>query len=225
MKILIIEDEKDIASFIKKGLQAEHFTVDIAATGKDGIFYALTNDNDLVILDLKLPDMYGLEVFKKVRESKPNLPIIILTVESEVKKKVEAFEMGANDYLTKPFAIEELTARIRALLNRGKGQEIDGSILKIDNLEMNFKTHEVRRGDKKIELRHREFDLLEYFMRNPNIVLTRSMLLEHVWDMNVDPFTNTVDVHVRYLRKKIDDDFKKKLLKTVHGSGYKISED
>ncbi|MCX6795888.1 MAG: response regulator, partial [Candidatus Falkowbacteria bacterium] len=119
MKILIIEDEKDIASFIKKGLQAEHFTVDIAVNGKDGIFYALTNDNDLVILDLKLPDMYVLEVFKKVRESKPNLPIIILTVESEVKKKVEAFEMGANDYLTKPFAIEELTARIRALLNRG----------------------------------------------------------------------------------------------------------
>lgn len=224
MKILIIEDEKDIASFVKKGLQAEHFTVDLAANGKDGSYLALTNDYDLAILDLRLPDIYGLEVFKKIKEGKPRLPIIILTVESEVKKKVEAFDLGANDYLTKPFAIEELTARIRALLNRNN---LDSSMtmLKIDDLEMDLKTHEVKRGGKKIDLRHREFDLLEYLMRNPRIVLTRSMILEHVWDMNVDPFTNTVDVHVRYLRKKIDDDFKKKLIKTVHGSGYKIADD
>ncbi|MCX6744430.1 MAG: response regulator transcription factor [Candidatus Parcubacteria bacterium] len=224
MRILIIEDEKYIASFVRKGLQAEHFTADVAANGKDGSYLALTNDYDLVVLDLRLPDMYGLEVFKKIKEAKPKLPIIILTVESEVKKKVEAFDLGANDYLTKPFAIEELIARIRALLNRNN---LDGSvtILKVDDLEMDLKTHEVKRGDKKIELRHREFDLLEYLMRNPNIVLTRSMMLEHVWDMNVDPFTNTVDVHIRYLRKKIDDDYKIKLLKTVHGSGYKISGD
>ncbi|OGY41713.1 MAG: DNA-binding response regulator [Candidatus Buchananbacteria bacterium RBG_13_36_9] len=224
MKILIIEDEKEIASFIKKGLQAEHFAVDVAPNGKEGIYCALTNDYDLVILDLRLPDIYGLEVFKKIRETKEDLSIIILTVENEVKKKVEAFDLGANDYLTKPFAIEELTARIRALLNRSK-ENITGNILKVADLEMNVKTHEVKRGDKMIDLRHREFDLLQYLMRNVGIVLTRSMILEHVWDMNVDPFTNTVDVHMRYLRKKIDDDFKKKLLKTVHGSGYKISED
>lgn len=224
MRILIIEDEKDIASFIKKGLQAEHFTVDVAANGKDGSYLALTNDYDLVILDLRLPDIYGLDVFKKVRETKQNLPIIILTVESEVKKKVEAFDMGVNDYLTKPFAIEELTARIRALLNRNNVNSSSYK-LKVAELEMDLKTHEVKRCDKKVELRHREFDLLEYLMRNQNIVLTRSMILEHVWDMNVDPFTNTVDVHVRYLRKKIDDSFKKKLIKTVHGSGYKISDD
>ncbi len=224
MKILIIEDEKDIASFVKKGLQAEHFTVDVAANGKDGSYLALTNDYDVVVLDLRLPDIYGLEVFKKIKEGKPRLPIIILSVESDVKKKVEAFDLGVNDYLTKPFAIEELIARIRALFNRNN---LDGSltILKVDDLEMDLKTHEVKRGNKKIDLRHREFDLLEYLMRNPNIVLTRSMILEHVWDMNVDPFTNTVDVHVRYLRKKIDDGNKKKLIKTVHGSGYKISSD
>lgn len=224
MKILIIEDEKDIASFVKKGLQAEHFTVDTAANGKDGIYLALTNDYDLVVLDLRLPDIYGLEVFKKIKEGKQSLPVIILTVENELNKKVEAFDLGVNDYLTKPFAIEELIARIRALLNR-KNSDRSLTILKIADLEMDLKTHEVKRGDKKIELRHREFDLLEYLMRNPNIVLTRSMILEHVWDMNVDPFTNTVDVHVRYLRKKIDDSYKKKLIKTVHGSGYKISSD
>jgi len=224
MKILIIEDEKDIASFIKKGLQAEHFAVDVAANGKDGSYLALTNDYDLVLLDLRLPDIYGLDVFKKIKEQKSNLPIIILTVENEIKKKVEAFDLGVNDYLTKPFAIEELIARIRALLNRNS---FDGTltVLKINGLEMDLKTHEVKRGDKMIDLRHREFDLLEYLMRNPNIVLTRSMILEHVWDMNVDPFTNTVDVHIRYLRKKIDDGFKKKLIKTVHGSGYKISDE
>ncbi len=223
MRILIIEDEKDIASFIKKGLQAEHFAVDIAANGKDGSYLALVNDYDLVVLDLRLPDTYGLEVFKKIKEQKTNLPIIILTVENEVRKKVEAFDMGVNDYLTKPFAIEELIARIRALLNRNKS--LVSNKLKIADLEMDLKTHEVKRGNKKIELRHREFNLLEYFMRNPNVVLTRSMILEHVWDMNVDPFTNTVDVHVRYLRRKIDDGFRKKLIKTVHGSGYKISDE
>ncbi|MFA5188771.1 MAG: response regulator transcription factor [Patescibacteria group bacterium] len=224
MRILIIEDEKDIASFLKKGLQAEHFAVDCANNGKDGIYCALINDYDLVVLDLRLPDIYGLEVFKKIRETKPELPVIILTVENEIKKKVEAFDLGANDYLTKPFAIEELIARIRALMNRGKYYQT-GTKLKIADLEMDLKTHEIKRDDKKIDLRHREFDLLEYLMRNPNVVLTRSMILEHVWDMNIDPFTNTVDVHVRYLRKKIDDGFKKKLIKTIHGSGYKISEE
>lgn len=209
MKILIIEDEKDIASFVKKGLQAEHFTVDAVYNGKDGIYYALTNDYDLVVLDMRLPDIYGLEVFKKIKEIKNNLPIVFLTVENDIEKKVEAFDLGANDYLTKPFAIEELIARIRALLSR---KSVDGTLthLKVDDLEMDLKSHEVRRGDRKIELRHREFDLLEYLMRNPNVALTRSMILEHVWDMNVDPFTNTVDVHVRYLRKKIDDGFKKR---------------
>jgi len=220
MRILIVEDEKDIASFIKKGLQAEHFAVDVATNGKDGSFSALTNDYDLVILDLGLPDIYGLDVFKKIKETKSDLPIIILTVEDDTKRKVEAFNLGVSDYLTKPFAIEELVARIRALLNRGKFKE--SNKLEIADLEMDLKTHEVKRANKKIELRHREFNLLEYFMRNPEVVLTRSMILEHVWDMNVDPFTNTVDVHVRYLRKKIDDSFKKKLIKTVHGSGYKI---
>lgn len=224
MRILIIEDEKDIASFIKKGLQAVHFSVDTALNGKDGIYLALTNDYDLALLDMRLPDIYGLEVFKKIREVKPNLPVIFLTVENEVTKKVEAFELGASDYITKPFAIEELIARIRALLNR-RNDIVSGNKLKIGDLEMDIKTHEVKRGERKIDLRHREFDLLEYLMRNPNVVLTRSMILEHVWDMNVDPFTNTVDVHVRYLRKKIDEGFKIKLIKTVHGSGYKISED
>ena len=225
MRILIVEDEKDIASFVKKGLQAELFAVDLANNGKDGIFLALTNDYDLVILDLNLPDIYGLEIFKKIRETKKNIPIIILTVDGDVKKKVEAFDLGVNDYLTKPFAIEELLARIKALLNRQGNGNNQGDKLIVGDLIMDLKRHEVKRDDKKIHLRHREFALLEYFMRNEGLVLTRSMILEHVWDMNVDPFTNTVDVHVRYLRKKIDDDFKKKLIETVHGSGYKISNE
>lgn len=223
MKVLIIEDEKDIASFIKKGLQAEHFTVDSASNGNEGTYLALTNDYDLILLDLRLPDVYGLEVFKKIKYEKPEKPIIILTVEDDVKKKVEAFDLGVHDYLTKPFAIEELIARIRALLNRDK--KIASNKLKIADLEMDMRAHEVTRSNKKINLRHREFDLLEYLMRNPGVVLTRSMILEHVWDMNVDPFTNTVDVHVRYLRRKIDEGFKVKLIKTIHGSGYKISDD
>jgi len=220
MRVLIIEDEEDIASFIKKGLEAENFVVDVALEGEKGRFLALTNEYDLVILDIKLPDIDGIEVCRKIREKKKTVPVIMLTVKTDVKSKVEALNIGADDYLTKPFAFEELLARIRALLRREK--TTIGDTLKVADLFLDTKSHSVKRAGRLIDLSKKEFVLLEYFMRNPGTVLTRSMILEHVWDMNADPFTNTVDVHVRLLRKKIDEGHRRKFIRTVHGYGYKL---
>ncbi len=220
MRVLIVEDEANIAKFIKKGLEAERFSVDCAADGKDGLWLAQTNDYDLVILDIKLPEKDGIAVCRELREEKKTTPVLMLSVKSETVTKVEALNSGADDYLTKPFSFEELLARIRALLRRGKA--ITGPKLKIADLEMDTAAYKVTRAGKPIELKKKEFSLLEYFMRNPGVVLTRGMILEHVWDMNTDPFTNTVDVHVQFLRKKIDAGHERKLIHTVHGSGYKM---
>lgn len=220
MRILIIEDEKEIVNFIKKGLESEHFAVDVAHEGEKGLWYAKTNDYDVVILDIMLPEKDGIEICKELRKFKKSVPIIMLTVKNELDDKLKAFDAGADDYLTKPFSFEELLARIRALLRRGKVLKDDK--LKIANLTLDTKKHIVIRGGKPIKLSKKEFALLEYFMRNVETVLTRAMMLEHVWDMNADPFTNTVDVHVRLLREKIDKKHKRKLIHTVHGYGYKI---
>jgi len=220
MRVLIVEDEEDIASFIKKGLEAENFVVDVALEGEKGRFLALTNEYDLIILDIKLPDMDGIEVCRMIREKKKTVPVIMLTVKTDVKSKVEALNIGADDYLTKPFAFEELLARIRALLRREK--TTIGDTLKMADLVLDTKSHSVQRAGRPIDLSKKEFVLLEYFIRNPGTVLTRSMILEHVWDMNADPFTNTVDVHVRLLRKKIDEGHRRKFIRTVHGYGYKL---
>ncbi len=223
MRILVVEDEREIADFILNGLRAEHFAVDWAETSRKGLMLGKVNPYDAAILDIKLDKgESGLDVCKAIRERGKTFPIIMLSVNNDPKTKVEALNIGADDYLTKPFFIAELVARVRALLRREK--KMTGSKLRLADLEMDTLSHAVFRAGRPIRLNKKEFALLEYFMRNPGTTLTRSMILEHVWDMNADPFTNTVDVHIRFLRVKIDDGFPKKLLKTVHGYGYKIEE-
>ena len=220
MRILIIEDQKQILDFVKKGLQAEGFAVDGAESGEKGSFLARTNDYDLAVLDIRLPEKNGVEICRELRERGKTFPVIMLTVVGDTKSKVEALNAGADDYLTKPFSFEELLARIRALLRRGK--EIVGDKIELDDLVLDSVAHTVSRAGKAVELTRKEFTLLEYFMRNPGVVLTRGMILEHVWDMDIDPFTNTVDVHVRALRKKLDGRKNHKFIQTVHGYGYKF---
>ena len=220
MRILIVEDERAVASFVEKGLRAEHFSVDTAADGKKGLWLAKTTDYDLIVLNIRLPEMDGMEVCRELRKAQKTVPILMLSVQSSATDKVEALNSGADDYVSKPFSFEELLARIRALLRREKS--ITGPRLKVADLELDTVTHKVTRGGVPITLKKKEFELLEYFMRNIGVVLTRSMILEHVWDMNADPFTNTVDVHVQSLRKKIDAGHGRKLIHTVHGSGYKM---
>lgn len=220
MKILLVEDEETISIFTKKGLEAEFFIVDVASDGKEGEKMARMNEYDAIILDHNLPNKNGIQICKSLRDSGDMCPIIMLTAENEVEKKVEAFDCGASGYMTKPFAIEELVARIRALLRfENKGKDM---ILSQKNIELDLKKYTAKRADKFMSLRKKEFALLEYFLRNPEKVLTRSMILEHVWDTNADPFTNTVDVHIRSLRQKLNEGFPDKLIDTVRGIGYRL---
>ena len=220
MRTLVIEDETEIAKFLKQGLEEEHFSVDLAQTAKEAIKLGTDYDYDVMVIDIQLPDGDGIDVCKQIRAAKKPGSIIMLTVRTETDTKVKAFDAGADDYLTKPFSFDELISRIRALMRREK--QLKGDKLVVNDLELDTKKHIVSRNGKKIDLRKKEFELLEYLMRNQDVVLTRTMILEHVWDMNTDPFTNTVDVHMRHLRKKVDEGHKKKIIKTVHGSGYKI---
>src|ERR1051325_9000211 len=203
MRILIIEDEKEIASFVMSGLKAENFAVDWASDAEKGLWLARTNDYDLIILDIKLAGKDGKEICKTLRKDEKDLPIIMLSVKNETSIKVKALNCGADDYLTKPFSFEELFARVKALLRRER--KIVATILKVGDLIVDLNARRVERDGKPIHLNKKEFSLLEYLIRNTGSVLTRAMILEHVWDMNTDPFTNTVDVHVRFLRQKIDD--------------------
>jgi two-component system OmpR family response regulator len=223
MRILLIEDEAEIANFIINGLKTENFAVDWAATGTKGLLWAKVNPYDLAILDINLGnDENGLDICEEIRKKGKAFPIIMLSVTNDAQTKIRALNLGADDYLTKPFFVAELLARVRALLRREK--KLTGPRLMIDDLEMDTITHVVTRAGEEIKLNRKEFTLLEYFMRNAGTTLTRGMILEHVWDINADPFTNTVDVHVRFLRSKIDEGHHKKLLKTVHGYGYKMEE-
>lgn len=223
MRVLVVEDETSIASFIVNGLKAEHFAVDWASDGEKGLMWAKVNPYDVAVLDINLHgERNGLEICRAIREKGKSFPIIMLSITNDARTKIEALNIGADDYLTKPFFIAELVARIKALLRREK--KLTGPKLEVGDLVMDTIAHSVKRAGKAVTLNKKEFALLEYFMRNPGTTLTRSMILEHVWDVNADPFTNTVDVHVRFLRSKIDDGHKAKLLKTVHGYGYKIEE-
>ncbi len=254
MRILLIEDEKGIADFIIAGLRAERFAVDWASTAEKGLLLAKVNPYDAGVFDIRLSDPSsgalpshvlsgktvgvsshkisdgkvwggerdGLCILEEVRRKGKIFPIIMLSVTGDAQTKIDALNLGADDYLTKPFSMAELIARIRALLRREK--KITEQVLAVADLTMDTRAHTAARGGKPVKLNRKEFALLEYFMRNPGTMLTRSMILDHVWDMSVDPFTNTVDVHMRFLREKIDDGRKKKLLKTVHGYGYKIEE-
>lgn len=220
MRVLIIEDEKRITHFIKKGLKAEHYAVDLAFDGKEGLELAKKNSYDLIILDLMLPKVDGLEVCKTLRKEGHQIPILMLTAKDTLENKIEGLDSGADDYLTKPFAFDELVSRVRAILRRK--YRAKNPKLKAGDLEMDTVTHEVKRNGKIVELSSKEYALLEYLIRNTNKVITRTQILEHVWDQNYDSFTNIVDVYIRYLRKKIDKDEKMKLIKTIRGVGYKI---
>lgn len=219
MRILLIEDEKDIAEFIKINLTAEFYTVDIALDGERGSFLARTNDYDLIICDYILPKQNGPEVVKEIREENKDVPIIILSVKSEISSKVDLFNLGVDDYLTKPFLFEELLAHIKAILRRPIKRE--NPILKIDDLLLDTDKHLVKRGRQVITLTKKELSLLEYLIKNRGRVMSRVMIMEHIWDANADPFSNTIESHITNLRRKINLPGKKELIHTVSGRGYK----
>ena len=218
MRLLVVEDEKKVASFIKKGLQEEGYAVDLASDGKTGLTMGLDGVHDLIILDINLPRMDGLSVLQELRKRKVTTPVLLLTVRAAIEDKVIGLDTGADDYLTKPFAFQELLARVRALLRRRA--EAESPLLQVADLTLDPATRFVSRGDEKIELTAEEFALLIYFMRNPGRVLTRTMIGEHVWDYDFDPMTNVIDVYVNYLRKKIEAGGEPKLIHTVRGVGY-----
>lgn len=222
MRILIIEDEKKVVGFIKKGLEEETYAVDAAYDGEEGLHMAEQNPYDLIILDIMLPKVDGLEVLTRLRGGKIKTPVLLLTAKDSVEDKVEGLNMGADDYLTKPFAFSELLARSRVLLRRGK-TELQ-TVLQIADLTLDLLSHKVRRNGEEIELTGKEYSLLEYFMRNRGKVLTRTMIAEHVWDYNFDTFTNVIDVYINHLRKKIDKNYSQKLLHTLRGVGYVMKE-
>jgi heavy metal response regulator len=223
MRVLVVEDEKKVADFIQKGLEEEHYAVDTAYDGETGLYLTEVNDYDLIILDLMIPKIDGWEVLKRIRAKKNNVPILILTAKDAVDDIVRGLDSGCDDYLTKPFAFAEFLARVRALLRREKVEK--EPILQIGDLTLSLVTHRVTRKEKEIELTSKEYALLEYMMRNPNKVLTRAMISEHVWDYHFDSMTNVIDVYVNYLRKKIDKDFETKLIHTIRGVGYMIKRE
>lgn len=223
MRLLVVEDEKKVASFIKKGLEEEGYAVDVAGDGKAGLDQALDRVHDLIILDIQLPKMDGLGVLNALRREKVAIPVLLLTVRATIEDKVLGLDAGADDYLTKPFAFQELVARVRALLRRrAEGKQ---AVLQVADLTLDPARRTVFRGNQKIDLTTREFALLDYFMRNPERVLTRTMISEHVWDYDFDTETNVIDVYVNYLRKKIDSGRKEKLIHTVRGVGYMLKAD
>ena len=220
MRVLVIEDEAKIATFIKRGLKEEGFAVDVTGSAEDGHFLATTNDYDLITVDVMLPKMDGFTLCERLRKDGVKAIIIMLSVKDEVKDKVRGLDLGADDYLTKPFDFDELLARVRAQLRKKKGG--DPSYLEVADLKMNLITHEVQRGKKTIPLTAREFSLLEYLMRHVDRLVTRTMIAEHVWDIHFDSSSNVINVFINYLRAKIDDGHLVKLIQTIHGRGYML---
>ena len=221
MRLLLIEDDRRVASFVQKGLEAECYKVEVAADGEQGIEMALSGLYDLILLDILLPVRNGIDVCRSLRERGIRTPILMLTAKDTVEDKVTGLGAGADDYLTKPFAFEELLARIQALLRRPGGLELAPALEALD-LVLDKNTHEVTRAGRPIELTRTEFILLEYLMRRPNRVLSRTMIMDQVWDYQHDPSTNVVDVYIRRLRRKIDHGFACKLIHTVRGAGYML---
>jgi two-component system copper resistance phosphate regulon response regulator CusR len=220
MRILLVEDEEKVSGFVARGLMAERFAVDVSADGQAGLELATTYSYDLVILDLMLPKMDGTQVLRRLRSQNVNVPVLILTARDAVSDKVGNFDDGADDYLTKPFAFAELLARVKALLRRGPVSR--SSVVRVGDLELDRLSQQVKRAGKRIDLTSKEYSLLEYLMSNAGRVLSRTMIIEHVWDQSFDGITNIVDVYVRHLRSKVDDPFDQKLIHTVRGVGYSI---
>jgi len=217
MRILLVEDEKNVAAFIKKGLEEEAYTVDVAEDGPEGLLMATEANFDLIILDVMLPGMNGIELCKTLRGKGINKPILMLTAVDSVERKVEGLESGADDYLVKPFAFSELIARIKALLRRTPDIV---SELSLDDLRIDLLARRVYRGKREIILTHKEFSLLEYLLRNKDRILSRTQIIENVWGYDFTPGTNIVDVHIKSLREKVDAGFERKLIHTVRGTGY-----
>jgi two-component system copper resistance phosphate regulon response regulator CusR len=223
MRLLLIEDEEKVSRFIIKGLTAERFAVDVASEGDKGLELAQAYSYDLIILDLMLPRLSGTEILRLVRRQNEHVPVLVLTARDAINDKVRHFEIGADDYLTKPFAFAELLVRVKALLRRGAISR--ANTLRVADLEIDRLSQQVRRGGQRIELTVKEYALLEYLMTNAGRALSRTMIIEHVWDQSFDGATNIVDVYVRHLRNRIDEPFERKLIRTVRGVGYVIGEE
>lgn len=224
MRVLLVEDDPEVSSYLEKGLKEQGYNVDSALDGKDGLFLANSEDYDVMIIDRMLPALDGLTIVKSVRAAGKSTPMLVLSALGDVDDRVEGLRAGGDDYLTKPFAFSELLARLDALARRSRQSPAAETTLRVADLELDQLTRIVRRGGKIIELQPREFRLLEYLMANAGRVVTRTMLLEQVWDYYFDPQTNVIDVHISRLRGKIDKDFDQPLLHTVRGAGYVIRE-
>jgi two-component system OmpR family response regulator len=220
VRVLVVEDSVKTASLIKRGLEEEGYTVDLAATGEEALSLAASYPSDAIVLDVMLPDTDGFAVCRRLREAGVWSPVLMLTARGAVHDRVEGLDAGADDYLTKPFAFTELTARIRALMRRGPAER--PSVLEVGDLTLDPATRVVQRGEARIDLTAKEFALLEFFMRHPGEVLSRMRLIEHVWDFAYDGGSNVVDVYVKYLRDKVDRPFGAKSIRTVRGSGYQL---
>jgi heavy metal response regulator len=223
MNILVVEDEKKVAKLLQQGLEEEHYSVDIANDGEEGEQRAVAGGYDLIILDILLPKKDGVTLLRDLRSKRITTPVLMLTAKSSTEDKVEGLDSGADDYLTKPFAFAELLARVRSLLRRGSADK--STILKVGDLQLDTVSHRAKRGEAVIELTGKEYALLEYFMRNVDRVLTRTIISEHIWNYNFDTGTNVVDVYINHLRSKVDDGYDKKLLHTVRGVGYVLKDE
>jgi heavy metal response regulator len=222
MHILVVEDERKVASFIKRGLQAAHYSVDVEHDGAAGLNRLLEHGYDLLILDVMLPRLDGLSLMKEIRQRQINIPVLLLTARVTVADKVTGLDLGADDYLTKPFVFEELLARVRALLRRGASAP---AVLAVADLRLDPATREVTRGGRRIDLTPKEYALLEFLLRRRDQVLSRAIIAQHVWGVNYDTFTNVIDVYVNYLRNKIDNGHQLKLIHSVRGVGYVLKTD
>jgi two-component system, OmpR family, response regulator len=220
MRILVVEDEHKIANSIKKALEHEKYAVDVAYDGQEGMNLALAEEYDLIILDIFLPQINGLELCRKIRQEKIHTPILMLTAKGQIDDKVEGLDSGADDYMVKPFALTELFARIRALIRRPK--QVTDTVLSLADLTLDTKTFEVQRNNTHIKLSSKEFSLLEYLMRHPNIIITKEQIIQHVWDYDADVLPNSVEVYIKHLRDKIDIPKAPELIHTVRGFGYRV---
>jgi len=223
MRILLVEDEEKLAQATARNLKAEGFAVDVVGNGIDGMEMAAVCAYDLIILDILLPGMDGLQVLQRIRARNREVPVLMLTAKDSVQDKVKHFEAGADDYLTKPFSFAELLVRVKALLRRRPAQQAD--VIRIGDFELDRLTHKVKRGDKRIELSAKEYALLEYLALHAGRVLSRTMIIEHVWDQSFESLTNIVDVYIRQLRAKLNDDNDQKLIRTVRGAGYVFGDE
>jgi DNA-binding response OmpR family regulator len=222
MRILVVEDEKKIATFVQRGLKECGFVVDVVCNGKEALEVILAHYFDAVVLDVMLPGRDGLSILRVLRERGNSVPVLVLTARGEIAEKVEGLNLGADDYLAKPFSIDELVARVRALIRRKSGESL--LRYRVDDLVLDLATRVVRRGSRRIDLTTREFSVLECLMRAPGRVLTRTQLCQHVWEYHFDPESNLVDVYIQRLRRKVDDGERVKLIQTVRGTGYRIGE-